>query len=360
MKGKKVLTSALALTAVAGSVTPAFAYTDSTGAVNETQVITENQSADCEVYAELGSDFKVTIPKKITLNGATKKGAYTVTCTGDIAGTEYVKVVPDETVVLSSVNLNNVTASITQDKTEWIYNEILENGVIGKGSIDASGITAGAWNGTFNFNVSLESNENEESGEVEATMLDVSIVNYALDEDIASYSIEEGSTWLDVKDNIGIYINDNNEVEVNGKEIFDPTTYTTVKSTDLVKEQTYGCTYRIDIQGLWIGDEWCEDYYVNVCATNTDWNTICSQDSRFKLVNTDEDDSYYWITDYYVLDSPYIVVYSDGTINNVVLAILNGHTNTIVNPENSVAHNGNYLTTYIYQATTAPRYDEEQ
>lgn len=68
----------------------------------------------------------------------------------------------------------------------------------------------------------------------------------------------------------------------------------------------------------------------------------------------------YWITDYYVLDSPYIVVYSDGTINNVVLAELNGYTNAIVNPENSVAHNGDYLTTRIYQATTAPRYDEEQ
>lgn len=124
------------------------------------------------VYAEIGSEFTVTIPKKIVLDGESKTGTYTVSVEGDIAGNEYVSVKPDETVVLSSNNLADVTASISQDKTEWYYSEMLENGVIGNGAIDANGITAGVWNGTFNFNIKLENN-NKYSNSIE----DVEYIN---------------------------------------------------------------------------------------------------------------------------------------------------------------------------------------
>ena len=165
-KGLKALVYSLVGTMVISNVAPAYAYTDSTGAVNDTQEVTQTQDAECEVYAELGSEFKVIIPKKITLDGATKTGAYTVSVEGDIAGTEYIKVVPDASFTLTSTKLADVTATITQDKTEWLCGEIVGSGVIGNGAIDAQGITAGAWNGHFYFNVSLEetTSSGDESG----------------------------------------------------------------------------------------------------------------------------------------------------------------------------------------------------
>lgn len=177
MKRKELLKKALIYSiigaTVAGNTVPAYAYTNSMGSVDETQNVSENTSAECEVYATLASSFKVTIPKKITLDGGTKKGSYTVDVEGDIGGTDVIKVVPDPSVALNSTNLASVTASISQDKTEWSYNEILtDSKVAGNGSIDASGITAGAWNGTFNFNVEYESAESETPVTLEAGLYD--------------------------------------------------------------------------------------------------------------------------------------------------------------------------------------------
>ena len=111
------------------------------------------------VYAEVGSEFKVIIPKKVVLDGATKSGTYQVTVEGDIAGLEVISVTPDSAVTLSSKDKADVIGTITQDKITWAYNEILsDNKILGNGEIDANGITAGAWNGTFNFVIKLENN----------------------------------------------------------------------------------------------------------------------------------------------------------------------------------------------------------
>ena len=132
-------------------------YSDSTHEViNVDTPITEDSNSNCDVYAELGSEFKVTIPKKITLDGALKKGTYQVTVEGDIAGLEIVKVIPDSIVTLSSKDKADVIGNISQDKTKWYYNEILaDSKTLGNGLIEADGITAGSWNGTFNFNINL-------------------------------------------------------------------------------------------------------------------------------------------------------------------------------------------------------------
>ena len=111
------------------------------------------------VYAEIGSEFKVTIPKKIVLDGATKSGTYQVTVEGDIAGLEVISVTPDSAVTLSSKDKADVIGTITQDKLNWTYSEIYtDSKILANGSISASGITAGAWNGTFNFAIKLENN----------------------------------------------------------------------------------------------------------------------------------------------------------------------------------------------------------
>ncbi len=159
MKQIKFLNLALA-TSLIFSAVPVSAntqYSDSTHEViNVDAPITEDSNSNCDVYAELGSEFKVTIPKKIVLDGALKKGTYKVTVEGDIAGLEVVNVVPDKAVTLSSKDKADVIGTIAQDKIAWTYNEILsDNKVLGNGEIDANKITAGAWNGTFNFNINL-------------------------------------------------------------------------------------------------------------------------------------------------------------------------------------------------------------
>lgn len=191
---RKALIYSLIGATVAGNVVPAYAYTNSVGNVDETGTVTAPTDAEsCEVYATLASSFKVTIPKKITLDGGTKKGAYTVDVEGDIGGTDVIKVVPDASVALHSTNLTDVTASISQDKTEWSYDQILaDSKVAGNGLIDASGITAGAWNGTFNFNINLKEVVNISSGK--AGIYD--------ENGIQTYS------WQELLDNGYLYVSD--------------------------------------------------------------------------------------------------------------------------------------------------------
>lgn len=169
MKRKSIASLALAGLVLAGSIMPAQAaenkaYANSEGAVNETQQVTENKSAQCEVYAEVGSSFTVTIPKSITLDGETKSGSYTVTCTGDIAGNEYISVIPESSFDMTQTGKNPVAATVTQATTKFRGNNYtgevgtgetkMESGATG--AISASGLTAGAWNGSFNFAVALE------------------------------------------------------------------------------------------------------------------------------------------------------------------------------------------------------------
>ena len=169
MKKIKLLSLTLAASLLFSSI-PVSAntqYTDSAHEVIDIDTpISNDNNSNCDVYAEIGSEFKVTIPKHITLDGATKSGSYKVTVEGDIAGTEKITVKPDSTFTLSSKNLPDVTAQVSQDKIHWKYHEILaETNIIANGLIGASEISAGAWNGSFNFNINLKNN----SIEVQAT-----------------------------------------------------------------------------------------------------------------------------------------------------------------------------------------------
>ena len=144
---KKIKSLSLTLAAsLIFSAMPAYAntqYTDSTHEVIDIDTpISKDDNSNCDVYAEIGSEFKVTIPKHITLDGATKKGTYNISVEGDIAGKETIKVVPEEAVTLSSKDKADVIGTIAQDKTKWSYNEILSNNkILGNGLIDANKIT---------------------------------------------------------------------------------------------------------------------------------------------------------------------------------------------------------------------------
>ena len=105
------------------------------------------------VHAELASIYKVTIPKALVLSGVEKDADYFVKVEGDIEGYEAISAIPDENFILSSKNKNGEIAIINQDKTQWRYNDFAINA---NGNISAPDITAGKWQGTFNFYLSLD------------------------------------------------------------------------------------------------------------------------------------------------------------------------------------------------------------
>ena len=161
MKNKllKILALILSFMAVVCNSLSVFAYdipVDENG--NSVEKI-EYKSSDDErfngktnVYAELASIYKVTIPKVVVLSGESKNARYFVKVEGDIAGYEQINVIPDENFLLYSKNKDSQTATINQDKIVW---QVADFDTDANGTITAKDITAGKWQGTFNFNVNL-------------------------------------------------------------------------------------------------------------------------------------------------------------------------------------------------------------
>ena len=159
MKNKtlKLLSLTLIVSTIFNTSMPAFAYNvdendNSIEMIEYQNTEDEDFSNTANVFAQLGSEYKVTIPKTVVLSGESKDASYIVKVKGDIAGYESINVIPDNEFLLYAKNKNAQKASISQDKTQWRYNDFSTNG---NGSINASGITAGSWKGTFNFNIDL-------------------------------------------------------------------------------------------------------------------------------------------------------------------------------------------------------------
>ena len=152
----KRLSIVLSVLLFIGNSYPAFAYDLKNGNSIENVEYQNTKEKDftdeISVYAELASIYKVTIPKIIVLSGAEKKASYVVKVEGDIAGYEAISAIPDENFILSSKNKNGEIAIINQNKTQWRYNDFSINA---NGTITAEGITAGKWQGIFNFNLEI-------------------------------------------------------------------------------------------------------------------------------------------------------------------------------------------------------------
>lgn len=160
MKRKNIISLLLALAMTVGCSMPGIvnAATDlngnSMGSVTP-QEVSEPSAQNVNVNATVASTFSVSVPKTIQLDGSKKSASYKVTCSGDFPANKKVTVLPAVDVVLSSVNKDNVIAAITQDKTEWLYDDHTE----GTGTITADTITAGIWNGVFDFTITFEDTE---------------------------------------------------------------------------------------------------------------------------------------------------------------------------------------------------------
>lgn len=98
--------------------------------------------------------FTVMIPKKIVLDGQTKSADYTVSVTGDISGDETVVVKPEPTVTFSQEGKDDVIATITQGKTGFTSSDLVA-ATPAPGSVTAEDLSAGKWNGSFQFAIEL-------------------------------------------------------------------------------------------------------------------------------------------------------------------------------------------------------------
>lgn len=160
MKSKyinKILALSLVFATSANMVMPAFAaeseYVNSAAGVVGTTESTED--TEINVKVTVGSTYSVKIPKTVVLDGQSGIGEYAVGVSGNISGTETISVTPDSTVTLSQAGKSDIVATITQDKKEWTSNTLGTNAT---GQIKAN-LTAGEWNGSFDFNIGIKSNE---------------------------------------------------------------------------------------------------------------------------------------------------------------------------------------------------------
>lgn len=156
MKKIKLLSIMMSLSVALGSVSPVFAYTlDENGNSVENvsyKDVKETGNFETSVFAELASNYKITIPKTVVLSGAKKQANYFVRVEGDIAGYEEIEVVPDESFYLYTKAKDAQEAIIEQDKVVWTVDDFDTDA---NGLIDAPTITAGKWTGVFYFNINL-------------------------------------------------------------------------------------------------------------------------------------------------------------------------------------------------------------
>ena len=119
---KSFLSLILTLTLSMTAVLPAFATeyetdeNDNSVKFIEYKDVKEEGLNNTSVFAKIGNEYKVTIPKTIVLSGVKKIAQYFVKVSGDIAGYESVSVTPDKTFKLFSENKDAVNVKIEQDK----------------------------------------------------------------------------------------------------------------------------------------------------------------------------------------------------------------------------------------------------
>ena len=155
MRRKRALCFFLAM-----SVTLTCATIDVKALTLDSTEINEVKTSETEVYAVIGSNFFVTLPKTIKLDSTTKSGNYTVSVSGDLTGDGVVTVTPDTAFAMKQTAKDDVTATVTQEKTAFSCQDLLDSGeaaaVSTTGNISVSDLTSGHWEGILNFNVTTE------------------------------------------------------------------------------------------------------------------------------------------------------------------------------------------------------------
>ncbi len=163
---KKTLTKILSFGLVFCNILPAFAYDIPLDKNDNSEEFVEYQNSSDDdfvsstnVFAKIASEYKITIPKTIVLNGTKKEAGYNVKVEGDIAGYETIYVVPEDSFDLYTTKKFPQLATVTQDKVTWKYNEF---DTVADGLVQAPTITAGKWSGVFYFNIGIEGSDDDD------------------------------------------------------------------------------------------------------------------------------------------------------------------------------------------------------
>ena len=133
----------------------------------KSEEVTDTASETAKVYATRTSSFSVIVPKTITLDGTTKQGTYQVAVKGDLSGGQTLTVTSPDSFLLYEQGTtdvkNGVVAEVYGAKTSWTCQEIQADTYDGTGTttgiINADGISAGSWKGTFDLTICCEQGE---------------------------------------------------------------------------------------------------------------------------------------------------------------------------------------------------------
>ena len=121
----------------------------------------DSGSAGTDVYLTVDNGtIVVGVPTVVILSGnpdenGKYKGDYSVYAEGDMSGDQVLNIYPEtDTVTMMQSGKENKSASVSQMKTEFLSEDIVD-GMTVTGDISAEGLTAGSWNGNFNFVISM-------------------------------------------------------------------------------------------------------------------------------------------------------------------------------------------------------------
>jgi hypothetical protein len=125
---------------------------------------TEHTSqAEVVVYVTRASKVQYKIPQ-VLIEGSNGSATYKVGVKGDISATQTVSIVPPQSFILTD-GVREITASISQPKTAWVYSDLSSNldedgYAISVGTLSYS-IPAGSFRGSFNFNISVVQSQSQ-------------------------------------------------------------------------------------------------------------------------------------------------------------------------------------------------------
>lgn len=118
-------------------------------------------SSKTNVYLTVdNSNIKVGVPTTIILNGSPNENGeyvaqYGVSVGGDISGGSILTVEPtDNEVALQQAGKDDMSATISQSQTQFSSDD-LKNNLVTQGTVSATALTAGSWNGQTSFNIQL-------------------------------------------------------------------------------------------------------------------------------------------------------------------------------------------------------------
>lgn len=118
----------------------------------------ESITYTCEagVTWSIPSVFSVVIPKRVVFDGTLCKGSYIVKVKGDIGSNKMVKVIPNQTVLLSRKGKKDIEADVVQSKLVWEFDELsLESYANATGRLLVEELTDGIYRGELLFTVIL-------------------------------------------------------------------------------------------------------------------------------------------------------------------------------------------------------------